>query len=155
MMHPVKHFLMAILFFTGMLSATHSFAQNAESDLPKEPSYTAVLINNLIEQKITGIFDCKERVYLLVTWYNVFGPHRFTALWFNPQGKQQDAADLDFIGEEGVVEGWLALEFLNVDGGGNPLSASTSGAEFSGTWQVKLLLDGKEVETQNFQVKCQ
>lgn len=117
------------------------------------PSYSAVLIKNLAELEAVKEFDCLGRVTIYLTWYNVPGTHRVTALWFNPQGEQQDAHDLDFEGGREVT-GWLALEFLNITSAGNPMGVNSAATKFNGQWKVKLLLDGRELETKTFKVKC-
>ena len=124
-----------------------------EAETPQAPAYGAVLVKDLAGREPTREFDCLSRVYLYVTWYRVYGPHRVTALWYNPQGKQEDAHDLDFEGGE-EVSCWLALEFINVQNERNPMMVNTAAARFHGNWKVKLLLDGQEVETLPFSVSC-
>jgi len=130
-------------------------AARAQSDPPAgpQPAYAAVLVKDLMAMEPTTEFDCLNRVYIYITWYHVPGRHRVTALWFNPQGKQQDAHDLDFEGGKEVAC-WLALEFLNIQDERNPMLVNTAAARFHGQWQVKLFLDGKKLETQTFLVSC-
>ncbi|QPJ60805.1 MAG: hypothetical protein G3M70_02440 [Candidatus Nitronauta litoralis] len=148
--------LIAIGFFALALLPPQAFAEEPPAPPPastKPPAYSAILLNNLAEMVPVTEFDCHNRVYIYITWYRVPGTHRVTALWFNPQGKQEDAHDLDFEGGEEVAC-WLALEFLNVHTASSMMDVNPAATRFNGTWRVKLLLDGQPLETQGFNVKC-
>jgi len=114
------------------------------------PSYTLLLSKDLVIQEPAREFDCRERVYLITTWFKVSGPHRVTAQWFNPEGLLQDEGHLDFTGDPKSTTGWLGLEFLNV--ADSHLDAEM--ARFYGRWKVKVLLDNRLLEEQEFFVRC-
>jgi len=118
------------------------------------PSYTLKLVKNLIEPKPVREFDCRERVYLMTTWFKVHGPHRVTARWFNPEGTLQDEGHLDFVAQHDETDGWLALEFLNVEGPAASTHLNAEVAKFYGRWKVRVLLDNNFLEEREFFVRC-
>ena len=118
------------------------------------PSYTLKLVKNLIEPKPVREFDCRERVYLMTTWFKVHGPHRVTARWFNPEGTLQDEGHLDFVAQHDETDGWLALEFLNVEDPAASTHLNAEVAKFYGRWKVRVLLDNKFLEEREFFVRC-
>ncbi len=120
----------------------------------KVPSYSLKLTRDLIDREAAKEFDCRERVYLLTTWFKVYGKHKVTALWFNPEGQPQDEGHLEFVGKREETDGWLALEFLNVEDrdASAPLSAEV--AKFYGKWKVKVFLDNQFLEEREFFVRC-
>ncbi len=118
------------------------------------PSYTLKLVKNLIEAKPAREFDCRERVYLMTTWFKVHGPHRVTARWFNPEGTLQDEGHLDFVAQHDETDGWLALEFLNVEGPAASTHLNAEVAKFYGRWKVRVLLDNNFLEEREFFVRC-
>ncbi len=122
------------------------------ADVPA-PSYTLFLSKDLAEQEPAKEFDCRERVYLITTWFGVSGPHRVTAQWFNPEGTMQDEGHLDFVGASKETSGWLGLEFLNVDDSGSR-HLNAEAARFYGQWKVKVLLDNHLLEERDFFVRC-
>lgn len=123
----------------------------AEVDVP---SYTLKLSRDLVEQEPAKEFDCRQRVYLITTWFKVSGSHRIKAQWFNPEGTLQDEGQLDFTGGSKETSAWLGLEFLNVeDPGSKHLNAEM--ARFYGQWKVKVFLDGRLLEEREFFVRCQ
>ena len=118
------------------------------------PSYSLKLVNNLNERSIQKNFDCRERVYLLASFFKVYGKHRVTARWFNPEGQLQDEGYLDFVGQEEETAGWLALEFLNVKEQAASAHLNAAAARFYGKWKVRLFLDNRFLEEQDFFVRC-
>lgn len=120
----------------------------------KAPGYTLKLSKDRVAQDTAEQFDCRERVYLLTTWYKVFGPHRVTAQWFNPEGTLQDEGHLDFVGQQNKTDGWLGLEFLNVDQQAASEHLNAEAAKFYGQWKVKVFLDSQFLEEREFFVRC-
>lgn len=118
------------------------------------PSYTLKLVKNLIEQETANEFDCRERVYLMTTWFKVYGEHRVTAHWFNPEGTLQDQGHLDFVGQQKETDGWLALEFLNVEDRAASTHLNAEVAKFYGKWKVRVFLDNNFLEERDFFVRC-
>ena len=140
--------IFTILLLLAGLSATGSVAE------VNVPSYTLKLVKKLADPQATSEFDCRERVYLMTTWFQVYGKHRITARWFNPEGTLQDQGHLDFVGQQKETDGWLALEFLNVEdrAASSPLNAEV--ARFYGKWKVQVFLDNKFLEEREFFVRC-
>ena len=140
--------IISFLFLLAGLSVTGSTAEvNA-------PSYTLKLVKNLVDQKVTTEFDCRERVYLMTTWFKVYGEHRITARWFNPEGTVQDQGHLDFVGQQDETDGWLALEFLNVEDQAASTHLNAEAAKFYGKWKVRVFLDNNFLEERQFFVRC-
>lgn len=121
---------------------------------PTVPSYTAVLTKTLKEKQPATTFHCRDKVFLAFTWLGLRGRHQVTALWFNPQGRQQDQIDLEFLAERPKVENWVALAFRDTPGPEIPFLPDVFFTNLSGDWQVKILLDGNFLETQEFRVHC-
>ena len=113
---------------------------------PPVPSYTLKLVKKLVDPQAVSEFDCRDRVYLMTTWFQVYGKHRITALWFNPEGALQDQGHLDFVGEQKETDGWLALEFLNVETQAASTHLNAEVARFYGKWKVQVLLDNNFLE---------
>jgi len=140
--------IFTILLLLPGLSATGSLAEvNA-------PSYTLKLVKKLVDPQAASEFDCRERVYLMTTWFQVYGKHRITARWFNPEGTLQDQGHLDFVGQKNETAGWLALEFLNVEDQATSSHLNAEVAKFYGKWKVKVFLDDKFLEERDFFVRC-
>jgi len=118
------------------------------------PSYTLKLVKNLVDQTAVTEFDCRERVYLTTTWIEVYGEHRITARWFNPEGALQDQGHLDFVGQRKETDGWLALEFLNVEDQAASTHLNAEAAKFYGKWKVRVFLDNNFLEEREFFVRC-
>ena len=118
------------------------------------PSYTLKLVTNLVDQVTAKEFDCRDRVYLLTTWLKVYGEHRVTARWFNPEGNLQDEGHLDFVGQQDQTDGWLALEFLNVKDQAASSHLNAEAAKFYGKWKVQIFLDKNFLEEREFFVRC-
>jgi len=140
--------ILTILLILLGLPATGSAAE------VNVPSYTLKLVKNLIEPQATGEFDCRERVYLMTTWFEVYGEHRVTAHWFNPEGTLQDKGHLDFVGQQEETGGWLALEFLNVESRAASTHFNAEVAKFYGKWKVRVFLDNNFLEEREFFVRC-
>ncbi len=140
--------IIPILFLLVGLPVTGSVAEvNA-------PSYTLKLVKDLIDQQTASKFDCRERVYLMTTWFKVYGEHRITARWFNPEGMLQDQGHLDFVGQQKETDGWLALEFLNVGDQAASTHLNAEAAKFYGKWKVRVFLDNNFLEEREFFVRC-
>ena len=118
------------------------------------PSYTLKLVKSLVDQKTATEFDCRERVYLMTNWLKVYGEHRITARWFNPEGTLQDQGHLDFVGQQKETNGWLALEFLNVEEQAASTHLNAEAAKFYGKWKVRVFLDNSFLEEREFFVRC-
>jgi len=140
--------ILTILLLLAGLPATGSVAE------VNVPSYTLKLVKKLVDPQAASEFDCRERVYLMTTWFQVYGKHRITARWFNPEGTLQDQGHLDFVGEQKETDGWLALEFLNVKDQTTSTHLNAEVAKFYGKWKVRVFLDGKFLEEREFFVRC-
>ena len=140
--------ILTILFLLAGLPVAGSIAE------VHVPSYTLKLVKNLVDQQAANEFDCRERVYLMTTWFKVYGEHRITAHWFNPEGNLQDQGHLDFVGEQKETDGWLALEFLNVEDRAASSHLNAEAAKFYGKWKVRVFLDNNFLEEREFFVRC-
>lgn len=140
--------IIIILLLLSGLSATGSLAE------VNVPSYSLKLVKKLADPKTASEFDCRERVYLMTTWFQVYGKHRITARWFNPEGNLQDQGHLDFVGQEQETDGWLALEFLNVEDQAISTHLNAEVAKFYGKWKVRIFLDDNFLEEREFFVRC-
>ena len=140
--------IFTILLLLTILPATGSLAEVSI------PSYTLKLVKKLADPQTASEFDCRERVYLMTTWFQVYGKHRITARWFNPEGTLQDQGHLDFVGQEKETDGWLALEFLNVEDQANSTHLNAEVAKFYGKWKVRIFLDDNFLEEREFFVRC-
>jgi hypothetical protein len=118
------------------------------------PSYSLKLVKKLVDPQAASEFDCRERVYLMTTWFKVYGKHRITARWFNAEGNLQDQGHLDFVGQKDETAGWLALEFLNVEDQATSSHLNAEVAKFYGKWKVKVFLDDNFLEEREFFVRC-
>ena len=90
----------------------------------------------------------------MTTWFKVHGRHRVTARWFNPEGMLQDEGHLDFVAQHDETDGWLALEFLNVEDPASSTHLNAEVAKFYGRWKVRVLLDNNFLEEREFFVRC-
>lgn len=140
--------IIPLLFLLAGLPATGSVAEVSV------PSYILKLVKNPIGQKTATEFDCREQVYLMTTWIKVYGEHRVTAHWFNPEGALQDQGHLDFVGQQKETCGWLALEFLNVEKQTASSHLNAEAAKFYGKWKVQVFLDNNFLEEREFFVRC-
>jgi hypothetical protein len=140
-----------ILLFLFLLAALPVTGSVAEVNVP---SYTLKLVKNLVDPQAANEFDCRERVYLMTTWFKVYGEHRITARWFNPEGTLQDQGHLDFVGQQDETDGWLALEFLNVEDQAASTHLNAEAAKFYGKWKVRVFLDDNFLEEREFFVRC-
>jgi len=140
--------IIPILFLLAGLPVTGSGAE------VNVPSYTLKLVNNLVDPQAANEFDCRERVYLMTTWFKVYGEHRITARWFNPEGTLQDQGHLDFVGQQDETDGWLALEFINVEDQAASTHLNAEAAKFYGKWKVRVFLDDNFLEEREFFVRC-
>ncbi len=140
-----------ILTFLLLLVGLPLIGSAAEMNVP---SYTLKLVKNLVDQKAATEFDCRDRVYLMTTWLEVYGEHRITARWFNPEGALQDQGHLDFVGQRKETDGWLALEFLNVADRAASTHLNAEAAKFYGKWKVRVFLDNQFLEERKFFVRC-
>ena len=140
--------ILTILLLLACLPATGSASEI------KVPSYTLKLVKSLSDPLVAHEFDCRERVYLLTHWFQVYGEHRVTAHWFNPEGNLQDQGHLDFVGNKNETAGWLALEFLNVGSRAASTHLNAEAARFYGKWKVKIFLDNNFLEEREFFVRC-
>ena len=136
-----------LFLFLGLLATASAAEVNV-------PSYSLKLVKKLVDPQATREFDCRERVYLMTTWFQVYGKHRITAHWFNPEGKLQDQGHLDFVGQQKETDGWLALEFLNVEDRAASTHFNAAVAKFYGKWKVKIFLDNNFLEEREFFVRC-
>jgi hypothetical protein len=140
--------ILPFLFLLAGLPVTGSAAE------VNVPSYTLKLVKNLVDPQTANEFDCRERVYLMTTWFKVYGEHRITARWFNPEGTLQDQGHLDFVGQQDETDGWLALEFLNVEDQAASTHLNAEAAKFYGKWKVRVFLDDNFLEEREFFVRC-
>jgi hypothetical protein len=140
--------ILIVLFLLVGLPATGSVAE------VNVPSYTLKLVKDLSDPQTANEFDCRERVYLMTTWFQVYGEHRITARWFNPEGNLQDQGHLDFVGQQKETDGWLALEFLNVEDQAASTHLNAEVAKFYGKWKVRVFLDNNFLEERQFFVRC-
>ncbi len=140
--------ILPFLFLLAVLPVTGSVAE------VNVPSYTLKLVKNLVDPQAANEFDCRERVYLMTTWFKVYGEHRITARWFNPEGTLQDQGHLDFVGQRDETDGWLALEFLNVKDQAASTHLNAEAAKFYGKWKVRVFLDNNFLEEREFFVRC-
>lgn len=151
--HPFIHDAV-ILRMTIILSLWMALPAVLNATGVDVPSYTLKLVKNLVEPKPVREFDCREKVYLMTTWFKVHGPHRVTARWFNPEGMLQDEGHLDFVAQHDQTDGWLALEFLNVENPAGSTHLNAEVAKFYGQWKVRVLLDNNFLEEREFFVRC-
>ena len=152
-LHSSNNNLVTLRILTILLLLTGLPATGSGAEV-NVPSYTLKLVKKLVDPQATSEFDCRERVYLMTTWFQVYGKHRITARWFNPEGTLQDQGHLDFVGHQRETDGWLALEFLNVEdrAASSPLNAEA--ARFYGKWKVRVFLDNNFLEEREFFVRC-
>ncbi len=151
--HPLINTLVTqrILLILLLLAGLPVSGSAAEVNVP---SYTLKLVKNLVDPQTASEFDCRERVYLMTTWFKVYGEHRITARWFNPEGTLQDQGHLDFVGQQKETDGWLALEFLNVETRSASTHLNAEVAKFYGKWKVRVFLDNNFLEEREFFVRC-
>jgi len=96
------------------------------------PSYTLKLVKNLVDPQAANEFDCRERVYLMTTWFKVYGEHRITARWFNPEGALQDQGHLDFVAGSGISKREGSGGVHSSQRRGGKILRQVEGAGFSG-----------------------
>ena len=136
-LHLTIHKIVILRIFTILLLLTGLPATGILAEV-NVPSYTLKLVKKLVDPQSVSEFDCRERVYLMTTWFQVYGKHRVTARWFNPEGTLQDQGHLDFVGQKKETAGWLALEFLNVEDQATSTHLNAEVAKFYGKWKVRV-----------------
>lgn len=101
-------------------------------------------------------FDCTERIYAVMESDQVAdGRHKFHVLFFDPDGKERERVEYDFIAQGDVrIWGWLRLHRGT---GGTLMSvfdASAGMEDMIGDWTAKFHIDGEFLEEQTFEVLC-
>lgn len=141
---------LALVFLLPALS----FGQAQNQPQAEVPSYIAYLTADLTDKIPIRSFDCRKKVYIYFTWLGLKGMHQVTALWFKPDGKQQDQIDLKFTSNGPKTENWVSLEFHDLFKEKYPVGPDLTSARLIGRWSVKVLLDGNLLEEMNFYVNC-
>ncbi len=96
--------LVFILSTLISLSAPFSLSANeTPTDLKEAGSYTIYLTNKVIngqpDTKPAEVFDCSDRIHLVVEGHNLTPErHELTVKWHNPIGDQQELTRFKFAG---------------------------------------------------------
>ncbi len=155
----VINFLNRIYIFIGLIFLisfsihTRVNAANDETSI-KGPAFEAILLKNPNSPRSSNRFSCLEPIFLKITWHKIYGKHEASVIWFNSIGEKQEATESHFQGKNDIEKSWFALEFTNVFEKENFAKPREAGRQFTGTWMVKVFLDGKILDTQSFFVDC-
>ena len=147
-------FFQQIFYYIIIVLAPPAWAEKKSFDLDV-PSYTTLMTDNLNKKTPIKKFSCSNPVYLYFTWYLLKGRHQINTIWINPQGKEENQAQLEFIAEKPKINNWVALEFKNNFNRDNLLIPNLKAFKFIGKWKVHIFLDRKLLETLDFFVYCE
>jgi len=103
-------------------------------------------------------FDCLDKIYS-VTELTGFekGKHTVEFKWFEPNGSIQERTVYDFwVRDKPSTKLWAWLELSRARGAGmlQWLNPAAGLEEFIGNWELRLLIDGKQYNSGNFEVSC-
>ena len=126
----------------------------------EEPQYNIILTSKVEDnqptQQASDIFDCTDRIYLVVEALGLtLEKHDLTVSWLNPLGKQQEKTDYKFDAQP-FTRVWAWLQLSGPPGAviGQVFDPSFGMEDFIGEWRAKVAIDRKSVETLKFNVLC-
>ncbi|MFQ5645633.1 MAG: hypothetical protein ACE5GM_01770 [bacterium] len=126
-----------------------------QEPLRSEARFDLKLINSLEAPAEREKFDCRDKVYAQIKWYDLpAGPHSLEARWFNPDRRLQETTKDDFtsLGRKiSYTRVWLKM----LPRTENELTGPDD--EFAwavGDWRVEIYLDGRLLSKKSFQVDC-
>lgn len=153
-------FTMALFFF--MIAFFFSNVTNAENDSQETPKATLRFAlpdqhGFPLDEKQES-FDCLDKIYS-VTELTKFskGKHNVEFKWIEPSGSTRERTVYDFwIRDKPSTKLWAWIEFSRARGAGmiQWLNPAAGLEEFIGNWKLELLIDGKKVNSGNFDVSC-
>ena len=137
------------LFIAGaarLSPALSSDFVSVHSGLYKEKTFT----------EATAVFTPYEKIYLLVAFRQLqAGKYTLTTDWLTPWGELEHQTNYSFEINE-LTPSWKVYSWLSLRRNG-PVKRLLTGDEFNkefyGTWTVRLFLNGRQIQTQSFDVQ--
>ena len=104
-------------------------------------------------------FDCSDKIYAVTELSNFKGEdkHGIEFRWIDPHGETRERTRYDFfMRSEPTTKLWAWLELSRAKGAGmiQWLNPAAGLEEFIGEWKLELLLDGKTINNDHFEVNC-
>ena len=143
-------------FFFIFLSFACIAAQNPSATL----TFNLGNENEAPDRVSRSKFDCLDHIFAVAKIASLTeGKHAAEFRWINPQGNSQEVTKYKFLVNYGNQAGgdlWAWLKLSRGKGAGlfQWLDPATGLEEFIGEWRVELLIDGKELAKNTFQVNC-
>ncbi len=115
-----------------------------------------IVTDDIIYRKPVDTINCRKNVYLVFTWNDLGdGIHKATAIWYNPDGEQENEYDLKFVSSTKRARNWISLSFLNEQQKRELLLADIHKVRLNGEWKAKVFLDGDFIAEKKFNVECE
>lgn len=99
-------------------------------------------------------FNCRDKIFLYFTWFNLSGDYLLKAFWYKPKGNLQETTKYNFsVKNKKKFNSWLWLKLEKAKERGFILPVS-GWSDFIGEWNVEFFLDGEFLENKKFRVIC-
>ena len=141
--------LLLILTFCGL--------GQAQAEASYSISLTAKHQGGVPSNEHSSEFGCSDRIYAVITAKGLEkSQHLLEAIWRDPQGKDREHTRYPFIVRYDQERIWVWLKLHRPpEAALVQLMNPTAGMdEFVGEWRLKLLIDGRLIGHQNFNVIC-
>jgi len=147
--------VLSVLWGFSLVLASRSQAELGNEKVSAAPNPEVFMSADVAGRQRSDKFDCHENIYI----HGVFSglkavKHEAYAVWFRPDGREQDRASYAVEGANARFWFWLRL---SPSFGGKllkPIDPSYGMDEFIGLWKVDLYLDEKVIATKVFFVAC-
>lgn len=110
------------------------------------------------DKKAITEFGCEDKIFTVVELsnYKSGGPYQLSVKWINPNGEVQEHTKYPFHISKNETRLWAWISLLRATGAGMMqwLNPAAGLEEFIGEWEVKVKINGKTIDSQNFQVIC-
>lgn len=157
-------FLYLVFFYALATSVTTSSAQENKEPLP-EPSLNVFLTLGdkhgfpLAEAK--EVFDCSDQIFSVVKLHHYeAGDYALTIDWIDPSGDQRERTEYPFkVGDPHIdpntrLWSWLRLKRGAGAGLFQWVDPTAGLGNLIGIWELRISIDGKHVNTTEFEVSC-
>ena len=147
----LKYYFVYSFFSISMLLASTSYSIQLDTSFSSKKSAAQPEFTYETE------FTCSDTIYILMRTKDIpIGLHDIELRWINPLGKRQELTQFETYASSNEMLIWAWLR-LKPPSGSQVLRAfdqSFGMREFIGKWKVKILIDGKQLETKEFEILC-
>lgn len=102
-------------------------------------------------------FDCSDKIYTVVELSNYpLGKHQISVLWLDPHNSTRENTEYPFNIRSDTTRLWAWLSLSRGTGAGmlQWIDPAAGLEDFIGPWSVKVLIDGKQIAKETFEVSC-